>query len=134
MSGFLERYQTDKNLEEEGVWVDLGGNVQVKVARITSRKSKEVRRKLERPMVRKNRSDDLSIDQLEQLMTEQLAQAVIKDWRGVTDDEGNDLPCTVENCRTILTKFPDFREDVATASLEKETFRTAALQEELGNS
>lgn len=134
MSGFLERYQTDKNLEEEGVWVDLGGNVQVKVARITSRKSKEVRRKLERPMVRKNRSDELSIDQLEQLMTEQLAQAVIKDWRGVTDDDGVELPCTVENCRMILAKFPDFREDVATASLEKETFRTAALQEELGNS
>lgn len=134
MSGFLERYQTDKTAEEEGVWVDFGGNVQVKVARITSKKSKEVRRKLERPLVRKNRSDDLSVEQLEYLMTEQLAQAVVQGWRGVTDDEGNELPFTVENARAVLNKFPDFREDIATASLEKETYRTAALKDELGNS
>lgn len=133
MSGFLERYQTDKTAEEEGVWVDFGGNVQVKVARITSKKSKEVRRKLERPLVRKNRSDDLSVEQLEYLMTEQLAQAVIHDWKGVTDDEGNELIFTVDNARAVLNKFPDFREDIATASLEKETYRTAALKDEMGN-
>lgn len=134
MSGFLDRYQTDKSLEEEGVWVDFGGGVMVKVARITSAKSREVRRRLERPLARKNRNEELTLDQLEHLMIEQLSQAVVKDWKGVTDEKGKELPCTVENCRDILNKFPDFREDVATVSMEKATFQQNRMQDELGNS
>lgn len=133
MSGFLDRYATDKTLEEEGVWVDFGDGIMVKIARITSKKSKELRRRLERPLVRKSRGGELSIDQLEYLMTEQLSQAVVQDWKGVTDENGNELPCTPDNCRTILNKFPDFREDIATVSLEKETFRAERHEEELGN-
>jgi hypothetical protein len=134
MSGFLDRYKTDKSLEEEGVWVDFGAGVQVKIARITSSKSKDVRRKLERPMVRQSRGQDLTLEQLEYLMIEQLAQAVVKDWKGVTDEEGNPLPFSEANCRDIISKFPDFREDIATVSMERESFRNVALQEELGNS
>ena len=133
MSGFLQRYQTNKGWEEEGIWVDMGGGVQVKVTRITSQKSREVRRRLEKPLMRKTRGDDLPLETLEYLLTEQLAQAVIVDWRGVTDENGNDLPCTLEHRREILTKFPDFREDVATAAMSRVTFQEEAQEEEMGN-
>jgi hypothetical protein len=31
MAGFLDRYNTDRGLEEEGVWVDFGDGVKVQV-------------------------------------------------------------------------------------------------------
>ena len=39
MSRFAERYQTDKTLEEEGAWVDLGDGIKIKVARTRSQRA-----------------------------------------------------------------------------------------------
>lgn len=133
MSSFLQRYKTDKNLEENGVWVDFG-DVRVKIARITSKRSRDVRRQLERKYARKFRGQDIPHDVMEKILIEQLAQAVVMDWKGVTDASGREIPFNTEAARSIFTEFPDFREDVASAALMKETFLEEAREEELGNS
>lgn len=134
MSNFLERYKTNEKLEEDGVWVDFGGGVRVKIVRVTSRRSRDVRRKLERQYAKKYRNQDIPPEVMETILVEQLAQAIVQDWEGVTDLEGRAMEFNQENARFIFRKFKDFREDVTSASLMKETFLDEMREEDLGNS
>ena len=133
MSSFLERYKTNKSFEEEGIWVDFGGGVKVRLTRASSNRSREVRRRLERQHARKMRNQDIPPEIMEKLLIEQLAQAIVLDWDGVTDLSGNSVPCDEQHRRQVFTDFPDFREDVMSASLTKETFLDEVREEELGN-
>lgn len=132
MSKFYDRYKTDKKLEEEGQWVDFGDGVKVKVARLNSERSLAVRRKLEKPYskIRGSIPEDIQ----EEILTKQVAEAIIIAWEGVSDENGKEIECTYENKVKILKDFKDFRFDVVTASVEAETFKAKQNEEVLKNS
>jgi hypothetical protein len=142
MSKFLDRYKTDRKLEEEGVWVDFGDGVEVKLRRLNSAKSKEVRRKLEKPYEKQYRNGREYPDSLQEtLMNKQLAEAIVVDWKGIPElneqgepIEGKDMVCTPDNVIRMVSQFPDFREEITTASLERATFQVEARKELEGNS
>lgn len=132
MSKFYDRYKTDKKLEEEGQWVDFGDGVKVKIARLNSERSLAARRKLEKPYskIRGSIPEDIQ----EEILTKQVAEAVIIAWEGVTDEAGKEIECTYENRIKILKEFKDFRFDVVTASVEAETFKAKQVEEATKNS
>lgn len=132
MTTFYARYKTDKKLEEEGQWVDFGDGVKVKVARLNSERSIAARRKLEKPYSKIRGSIPESIQ--EEILTKQVAEAVIIAWEGVTDERGKEIECTYENKVKILNEFKDFRFDVVTASVEAETFKAQQIEEISKNS
>lgn len=136
MPSFLERYQTDRELEDGGVWVDYGDELMVCVRRINSAKSREVRRKLEKPYARAFRNQDMPESLSEELLNKQVAEAIVVDWKGVPDPDDNTkmLPCTPENVLRMVKEFPDFRDDILTASMERATFQKAELEDAEGNS
>lgn len=124
MAGFKDRYATDRSLEEEGVWVDYGDGLKVKVRRLNSKHSRETRRKLEKPYAAQFRNRDMPESLQEELLNKQVAKAIVVDWEGVEnpDKEGEQLPCTEENVLRMITEFPDFRDDILTAAMERTTF------------
>lgn len=129
------RFQTDKVLEENGVWVDFGDGLEVKVARFNSARSKEVRRRLEKPFKGVFRSgQDLPEDKSTDILVKQMAEAIILDWKGVLGPDGKVLEPTLENKIKVLTDLPDFREVIATAALESATFKTLEDEEAGKNS
>jgi hypothetical protein len=131
---FKARYSTSKNLEENGVWVDFGDGVRVCVRRINSKVSKEVRRKLEKTYASAFKGRDLPAELVETIMIKQLSQALVVDWEGVDPtDSGKVLPCTPENVEKVMTEFPDFREDVLTACIERATFQAEEIADAKGN-
>ena len=142
MSKFFDRYKTDRGAEEEGVWVDFGDGIRVKLRRLNSAKSKEVRRRLEKPFEKQYRNGREYPDSLqEELMNKQLAQAIVVDWEGIPEldqsgspIDGKDMPCTPENVIRMVSQFPDFREEITTASLERATFQVEERKEREGNS
>jgi hypothetical protein len=142
MSKFLDRYKTDRKAEEGGQWVDFGDGLRVCLRRLNSQKSKEVRRKLEKPYANLYRGGREMPDSLqEELMNKQLAEAIIVDWEGVPElNEKGDpiedkaMPCTPENVIRMVSQFPDFREDIVTASLERATFQVEERKDNEGNS
>lgn len=142
MSKFSERYNTDKDAEENGQWVDFGDGIRVKVRRLNSKHSQEVRRKLEKPYVATYRNREMPASLQEELMIKQLSQSIIVDWEGVEDPSHNPaegepqrmLTCTPENILTIVSQFKDFRDDVTTASMERATFQKEDRLEQEGNS
>lgn len=128
MSKFFDRYKTDKKLEEEGVWVDLGEGIHVLVARISSRRAREVRRRIMRPY---ESMRELPPELEERINIEVMAEAVLVGWRGITDEQNNPIPYSKETAIRLLTEAQDFREDVAGASLRRELYRQKAIE---GNS
>lgn len=126
-SKFQDRYKTDKSLEEQGVWVALGDGIEIKVARMSSERSQAVRRRLEKPYakIRNNLPEDI----VEKLIIQQLAEAVLLDWKGVDGEDGKPLECSIPNKVKVLTEYKDFTNDVITCSAEKETFKAQATEE-----
>lgn len=131
MSNFVDRYKTDKNLEENGQWVDLGEGVEIKIARLNSERSQAVRRRLEKPYSKMRGEIPAQIQ--EDILTKQVAEAVLLDWKGVELEVGKPLDPTLENKIKVLTEFKDFRQDVVFVSMEAETFKTAKAEEATKN-
>lgn len=131
MTNFVNRYQTDKTLEENGQWVNLGDGIEVKIARLNSERSQAVRRRLEKPYSKMRGEIPTQIQ--EEILTKQVAEAVLLDWKGVELESGKPLEPTLENKIKILTEFKDFRQDVVFVSMEAETFKNASVEEATKN-
>lgn len=125
MADFMDRYATDKNLEEEGVWVDYGEGLKVKVRRLNSKHSRQLRRKLEKPYATQFRGREMPESLQEELLNKQLAGSVVVDWEGVPNPDNTTemLPCNPENILLMVSRFNDFRDDILTAAMEKTTFQ-----------
>jgi hypothetical protein len=129
----VSKFQTNKSMEEEGVWVDVDGNgTRIKVARINNARYKKYFQKITKPYKRQIRTGTLSEDLAEKLLVDALANTILLDWKGFTK-EGQDFPYSVDHARLFLAESPDFRDFVSDAANEMETFRTAELEEARGN-
>jgi hypothetical protein len=129
---FLSRYKTDTSLENDGVEVDFGDGVSVTVRRMNNKSAQELRRKLEKPYARMRETPD-SVS--ENILNRVLAEAVVVGWKGVTDENGNELPFSPANAMKIFEnpELRDFKEDIAMASMQRETFKAQADEEAEGN-
>lgn len=131
---FRDLYGTDRKAETDGVWVDLAEGVSVMVRRANSKKSREVRKRLEKPYLSMIRRDTLPDTQAEQITARHVAEGILLNWKGVTDEKGKEIPFSVEAAYNICIEFPDFRDDVINFAVEAGTFRAKVLEEERGNS
>ncbi len=124
MAGFLDRYSTDRSLEESGVWIDFGDGLKVQVRRLTSKTSRETRRKLEKPYTTQFRNREMPDSLQEELLNKQMSQAIVVNWEGVADpaDPKKMLPYSPDNVLRMVQEFPDFRDDILTAAMERSTF------------
>lgn len=136
MSKFSERYKTNRSAEEDGIWVDFGDGIKVKIRRMNSQHSKDTRQVLEKPYAAAFRGREMPQSLQEELMNKQLAQSIVVEWEGVEDPtkEGKMLPFSQENVLRICAEVKDFRDDILTAAMERATFQTQILKESEGNS
>ena len=131
-SEFQKRFRTNPKLAEEGVWVDFGGGIRVKIARFSSKKSMGARRRLEKPYRGVSaRTGNLPPDLAEKITIEQMAEAIVLDWEGVSYREQENFPYSVENALTILSdpEYADFKDQCASVSLDAEPFRDPENEE-----
>lgn len=130
MAGFLDRYSTDKSAEEEGQWVDFGDGIRVQIRRLNSKISKDFRRKLEKPYASQFRNREMPESLQEELLNKQVANTIVVAWEGIPDpaDPKKMLACTPDSVLGVMEKFPDFRDDILTASMERTTFQKEQLK------
>lgn len=122
-SKLFARFSTDDNKEEAGVWCDFGDGIRVKIRRIRSRKSQEVRKDLERPYQDQVRRGPLPEKLAEELLVNQLANGIISDWEGVDVGDGVEVPYTAANAVTVLTALPELRDEILRISMDADNFR-----------
>ena len=134
-SALYSQYQTDPAAEVDGVWVrDLAPGVHVKVARHNNAKHKAVSVRLARPYRAQIDRETLSEEVAEDLVIRAMAEAIVIDWEGMTDEDGNILEPTVANKVKILTDLPDLRADIAQAARTQDLYRAESIEEALKNS
>lgn len=132
---FHSRYYSNADAKENGTWVDLGGGLKIKVRALDSTHSRETRRKLEEPYSALIRSTgSLPDDKAEEVMTKQLAQSIVVDWQGVTEEDGAPLPFSPAAAEKMFQKYPDFRSEVAMIITDRSTFKRQAQEADLKNS
>jgi len=124
-------FATDKKLELEGVWHDLGEGAGVLIARIGNRRYQNALNKTladNRTMIK---TGLMSEEAAEKDLCEIIADTILLDWKNI-DDDGQPLPYTKENAVAMLIKYPDFRVLVVDLAGISDNYRPATDKEALG--
>lgn len=118
-------YGTSKDLEAEGVWVDLGEGASVKVARAGNKENRAAIKRLIAPHKVALRNDKLPDDIMEKIAIEAMATTILLDWKGIAED-GKPVPYSRDNAVRLLTVYKDFRDQISSLSGEMALFQAEA--------
>lgn len=118
----------DKEKVEKGFDLDLGDGASLKI--LSSKNAKFIQEWtiLQKEFESSLRSSDeaTKTKASEKFVVELLARAGIIGWTGIVDDEGKDLPFSVEAARNLLTEYEDFRSLVTNATNDRTNIAYAA--------
>lgn len=126
-------FETDTSDEENGRWFNnyFGDRAQgdIKLRAFSSKASVAVRRRLEVHYRRHMQADgSYPQDVAQKMVTEQLAQAIVVDWRGKAfrSKDGQAIPFSVDAVRQLMERMPHFRNRIVSSAAEMDNYRTAA--------
>lgn len=119
----ISKFATDLDLEEEGVWVEIGDGAKLKVARVGNPRYRERIRQLTKPYRNQIRSSTLPEDISDDLVLKAFSECILLDWEGLEDDKGKPITYSKEHAYELLKGLRDFRSLVAEIAQEQETFR-----------
>lgn len=125
-------YGTDKDLEKNGVWVEIDDGAQILVARTDNPRYRDMLRAELKPHKKKIQRGTLSQEFQEKLLMKVVAHTVLLDWKGITVKD-KAVKYSPEKALELLEEYPDFREDVMEAANTMETFRREIEEEDRKN-
>lgn len=129
------KFKTDKKAEQEGIILDYGDGITIKIARAGGSNlkfEKAVQAKM-RKFGLQAKHDLLEPEQMRTIFREVLAETVVLGWTGFDDGEGNKLECTQQNVLKVFTDLPDLFDDVLEQSRKSSLFKNNLLEAEAGN-
>ena len=105
----FEAFETDKNLENEGVWFEIQPGVRFKCARMGPM-NKTYKRTLSqkmKPHQRQYQQGTLDETLGENLLKDVFIESVLLDWEGVTDRKGEPLEFNFNNAKWLFDELPE---------------------------
>lgn len=126
MSGLniFDMFSTNKGLEEEGQWIELDADVAIKIRAMGSKAVSECREALVKPYAMLIRAGQkIPDDKNEEIGFRVIAEAVIADWRGITNAEGVVVPYSADEAFAIVKALPNFAGFVAGFSAEAQNYK-----------
>jgi len=126
-------FETDRNLEKEGIWIDYGP-FSFKVARAGGSNEK-YRRMLQhrmKPYRRQIQNETMSEEKAQEIILETFVDAVLLDWKDVRDRDGNVMDFNRENALQLLSDLRDLFADLQTQSQKIANFRREEMETDLG--
>lgn len=126
----ISTFATDLDLEEKGVWVEIGDGGSLLIARIGNPKYNEHVRRTAKPYKRQVRQGTMDEKLSAKLLNESMANTILLDWKGIEDDKGKPIKYTVEAAGQLLNDLKDFRALVFELATEQQTFRRQEMEAE----
>lgn len=124
--------ETTVDKEESGVWAPWRGSSFL-IASSGADKFQRLFQRLQRPhrkaIDKGNLDPKLQVD----MMAKAMSEALILDWKDVTNNSGEDVPFSVQTAFDVLRKNSEFREFVSEFATEISNF-VSEEKEELGKS
>jgi hypothetical protein len=127
--------ETDTAAEEEGRWFkdvfDDGNNINLKLRRMTCKKSMAVRRRLDKQYKNhRNKKDGTFSEEIgTKILIKQIASAVLIDWENITDRDGSKIDFSPEAAEMLMTRLPAFRDLIIALSMDMDNFRIEQTEE-----
>lgn len=130
-----EAFETSKDSETDGITI-LVGEAEIDVARAGGANSAfaKIYEELTRPHRRALELGLLPESMGQAIMIELYARACVKGWRNVKDRTGKLLEFTLENVIKLFKELPALFAEVRKVADDYANFRSAARQEDAGNS
>lgn len=135
----ISQTKTDPGLEQSGVWRPIRYGVEVKVARVGNPRTTAWRASLPvedqrlLDMFEKHTKQPVlyesKLDRIGELMIESYARNVLLDWRNIEDDEGEQIPYSPDNAKSLLRDYDWFFLDVRREAELRENFFRAEVAE-----
>lgn len=129
-----QMYETDPDLERKGIRLDIAPNVHIMIARAGGGNSQfaKVSSQVMKPF--RAAIDVIPDSKVAELQATIYARAVIQDWQGITDRDGNILEFTEANVVQILTDLPDLFAMIRVIASDSNGFRVKQSEDAAGNS
>ena len=128
----VSRFKTNAAKEQNGVWVDIGEGAKLLVARVNNSHYRSVLLRRSKPVAAQMRTGTLPEDKARAILEQCYADAILLDWEGLEDDDGNALEYSKEQALELL-RMKDFFEMVENFAMNAELYREEQLNE-MGNS
>ena len=132
MADIKKLFGTDSTKEQEGVWHEMGDGLNMRIARIGNPKYQKRFQALSKPHRRAIRRGTLADEVAEKLMVQCLAETIVLDWNGL-EENGAELPYSVENAVKILMDYPELRNYVNDIANELEGYQAEEDEEAIEN-
>ena len=105
----IESIKTSIEKENNGVWVDFAEGIQLKIARASNPKYKELLRDFMEPKRKDRREDKLDLEDLATLFIEIRAKTILLDWKNIEDNDGKSIPYSSEKAMEFF-KDPELKD------------------------
>ena len=109
----------DKDKCLSSVWFEGEGGQEFLVARADNSNYTSLMERLKRPHQRKLEQKKLDGQVIMDILYKAMSQAILLDWRGVNDIDGNQVPYTPEAGYDALSENIDFKEQISAYSYEE---------------
>lgn len=132
-----KHYETDKDLEKNGVWFKTADDVKFLLKRMGGSNS-EGRQKAERlfrPYAKQIQKGTLSEGIVEKINRKILVDAVLLDWEGLKNEDGSEFEYNKENSELLFADLPDLVNDLLDHAGQSRNFlKDLEELDDLGNS
>lgn len=142
--GMYDVFETDENLETDGIWLDYG-DFRVRIASAGQGNKKYVKyaEKALKPIRKAMQAGALSNERSIAIMSDIYAKTIVMDWetmqdgslvKGVEQRDGSIGPVNPEVVKQAFLDLPNLFIDIQEQANSISNFRKAELEEESGNS
>ena len=109
MGNLFETFETDKDLEKNGVWFEIAPDVRFQCARMgpMNKAYKRALGKKMKPHQRQYQQGTLDEELGESLMQDLFIDVILLDWEGVMDRAGRPLEFSFNNAKWLFAELPD---------------------------
>lgn len=128
-------FGTDAAAETEGVWIDYADGVSMKIARMGGA-NYEYSRYLSaqlKPYKFQLDKGNLSEEKSKEIMADVIAHCILKDWKGVTDGQGQPIAFSKEAAKEILCQYPELIRDLQVQASDYRRFAQEVLEDIVKN-
>lgn len=132
----INQMRTNRDAENEGVWIDYEGGLRLKIARLQNEAHEQFMLEKRRQVQTKKRvgaDADISRAVIKELTIESMARHILLDWDNMVEG-GKRIEYSVEEATRLLTEVPEFYRLVEEESMNIENFRAHAEETDRGNS
>lgn len=104
----ISAFAVDEKLEVGGFWKDLGGGSSVRIARAGNRAYNKKLRELMKPYRGPMGLLEMSDETAHRVFVEAMAGTVLVDWKGLSDEDGKDVPYSEKKAIEWMLKYKEF--------------------------